>query len=52
MKTSKIARIWETQSGFMVCDFDNERVCSMIFSNDADAGQWAEDNGFTEIFWM
>ena len=50
--TDKIARIWETLEGnFIIADWDNSLVTQTVFNSDADAGQYAVNAGFEEIFW-
>lgn len=51
ISTSKIARIWETPEGFVVANFENTRLTNIIFSSDADAGEYVRNAGFEEIIW-
>lgn len=52
IKTNKICRIWERDGRFYLTDFDNVPVTPNYFTSDADAGEYARNEGFEEIFWM
>ena len=52
IKVEKIARIWETEAGFIVADYDNNLVTNTVFVSDSEAAQFAKDNSFEEVIWM